>query len=107
MASLRNRFPVAAGFLPSRNSRCALRQSTERSGIQNDDVRPFGLARNNRLVGDRLVGIAGQGGCNLVVAGGHNNSRPAVMDLPVNRELETQITILGGQPLAVGAGPVI
>src|SRR5579864_640568 len=80
----------------------------ETGWLEGDDIRPCGLARNNRLIRNGLISVAGQCGLQgamryLVDHEADVQTCPAVVGLPINRELQPKIPVADVEPFANAA----
>ena len=86
---------------PIRNGRGASGQVTETGRLELQVIRTLGLACNDGLVGHGLIGVPSQGTYDgICKIDANTEARPAVMGLPVNAELQTQIALCDIDPIA-------
>ncbi len=74
---------------------------TERSGLNRDDIFSLGFARDDGLVGDGFVGIAGESGCNGKSVSLHAQPRPPVVSSSLRRELQAEVAVLDVGPVTL------
>lgn len=72
---------------------------TEAGVLKDDDIVPVSLACNDRLVGGGFVGVAGEGSSDMsAFAKSRIEPRPAIVDLSLNHESQTEVVVLNATP---------
>src|SRR5580692_1705312 len=90
LRQLREPQVVDAAYSLLLSSRC---QHSETAGMHSDDIRPFGLARDNWLVRDGLVGVTGQSADNHPPGDANIEPRPTVVRCSKNLKLKPKIAV--------------